>query len=80
MKNNKTIRVESCVMRVAGYGLRVARIFKPETRIPQLATLLFLLLIPTLVFSQQFATKSLGDYGNVTVMEVSGNYDCCFPN
>jgi len=31
--------------------------------------------ITSTAFSQQFTAKNLGDYGNVTVMEVTGNYD-----
>ena len=40
-----------------------------------------ILLISCLVFvalpshAQEFAVKNIGDYGNVSVMEVSGNYD-----
>ena len=41
---------------------------------PILAFTLFSI-ISSNVFSQDFTTRSLGDYGNVTVMEVTGNYD-----
>ncbi len=44
-------------------------------KIKTLLFFLFLLFISTTSFSQQFTAKSLGDYGNVTVMEVTGNYD-----
>ena len=36
--------------------------------------LLLLLFVPSLV-SADFVANNLGDYGNVTVMEVTGNYD-----
>ena len=41
---------------------------------PILAFTLFSI-ISSNVFSQDFTARSLGDYGNVTVMEASGNYD-----
>lgn len=44
------------------------------------ALIILVLLLETALFSrtavaEDFTTTSLGDYGNVTVMEVSGNYD-----
>ena len=44
-------------------------------KVKTLLSLLFVLFISTTSFAQQFTAKSLGDYGNVTVMEVQGNYD-----
>ncbi len=40
--------------------------------------LLFLLPIPA--FSQEFTVTPLGDFGNVTVMEVTGDYDAENPD
>ena len=46
-----------------------------------LIVLLFntLLFIPSFSVAQDFSTKTLGDYGNVTVMEVTGSYDAKNP-
>ncbi len=44
-------------------------------KVKTLLFLLFVLFISTTSFAQQFTAKSLGDYGNVTVMEIQGNYD-----
>ena len=41
---------------------------------PVLAFILFLFL-PSVSNARDFTAKSLGDYGNVTVMEAAGNYD-----
>jgi len=38
-------------------------------------TTVFCLFISQISFAQDFIATSLGDYGNVTVMEVTGNYD-----
>jgi len=40
----------------------------------------FSLGISGLCFSQDFTAKTIGDYGNVTVMEVTGNYDAKNPD
>ena len=37
--------------------------------------ILFVLLMPLTSSAQQFTATALGDYGNVTVMEVTGNYN-----
>ena len=58
----------------------------PSTRNPKRATLLLTLLTLLLfsgaapAFAQQFTAKSLGDHGNVTVMEVTGRYDAENPD
>jgi large repetitive protein len=39
-----------------------------------------LLFIPSSSIAQDFSTKNLGDYGNVTVMEVTGSYDANNPD
>jgi hypothetical protein len=49
-------------------------------KIKTLLSFLFILLISTISFAQDFTAKSLGDYGNVTVMEVTGNYDADNPD
>ncbi|MEW6215865.1 MAG: hypothetical protein AB1478_11805, partial [Nitrospirota bacterium] len=36
--------------------------------------------IPLIASAQEFTAKTLGDYGNVTVMEVTGNYDAKNPD
>lgn len=41
---------------------------------------LILFLIPTLSTAQDFTATTIGDYGNVTVMEVTGNYDARNPD
>ena len=41
---------------------------------------LFALCIPLTSFADQFTVKSLGDYGNITAMEVTGNYDSDNPD
>jgi hypothetical protein len=38
------------------------------------------LVIPTRIIAADFAAVSLGDYGNVSVMEVSGNYNAKNPD
>jgi len=38
------------------------------------------LFIQTISFAQDFTANTLGDYGNVTVMEVTGNYDAKNPD
>jgi len=47
-----------------------------------LIVLLFniLLFIPSFSFAENFSTKTIGDYGNVTVMEVTGSYDAKNPD
>ena len=40
----------------------------------------FLSLFISVSFAQDFTAKSIGDYGNVTVMEVTGNYDAKNPD
>lgn len=40
-----------------------------------LVSLLFTLFLALPSLAQDFTARSIGDYGNVTVMEVSGNYD-----
>ncbi|MEW6571053.1 MAG: CARDB domain-containing protein [Nitrospirota bacterium] len=42
--------------------------------------ILIFLTLPALSFAQDFTAKSIGDYGNVTVMEVIGNYDARNPD
>lgn len=42
--------------------------------------LIILLLLPVLSHASDFTAKSLGDHGNVTVMEVTGNYDAKNPD
>lgn len=46
----------------------------------QLAFLILSLFIPTQSSAQTFTAKFIGDYGNVTVMEVAGNYDAKNPD
>ena len=41
---------------------------------------LILFLIPTLSPAREFTADTIGDYGNVTVMEVTGNYDAKKPD
>ena len=41
---------------------------------------LSLIFLPSVSSAQQFTATSLGDYGNVTVMEVTGNYDAKNPD
>jgi Tol biopolymer transport system component/flagellar hook assembly protein FlgD/fibronectin type 3 domain-containing protein len=45
-----------------------------------LAAILLLLCVPLLSFGETFTATSLNDFGNVTVMEVSGNYDAKNPD
>ncbi len=45
-----------------------------------LLSLLFIAICSTTSFAQQFTVTSLGDYGNVTVMEIQGNYDADNPD
>ncbi|HWR58494.1 MAG TPA: prenyltransferase/squalene oxidase repeat-containing protein, partial [Thermodesulfovibrionales bacterium] len=52
---------------------------KLQLIIIQLLTLSFLL-IPSIITAQDFTAKTLNDYGNVTVMEVTGNYDAKNPD
>ena len=42
--------------------------------------LIMCFLIPTRIFAADFTAVSLGEYGNVTVMETSGNYDANNPD
>ena len=49
-------------------------------RLTQIAFALLAVFTPCLAFSQDFTAKSLGDYGNVTVMEIQGNYDAPNPD
>ena len=59
---------------------RATRSVRLRLRFIQLALTLVAILIPCLAFSQDFTAKSLGDHGNVTVMEVNGNYDVDNPD
>jgi hypothetical protein len=43
-------------------------------------TAIVCLCIPAGIFAADFTAKSLGDYGNVTVMETTGNYDSKNPD
>ncbi len=45
-----------------------------------LMALILLLALPSLSSASEFAAQTVGDYGNVTVMEVSGNYDANNPD
>ena len=38
-------------------------------------TVIMCFLIPTRIFAADFTAKFLGDYGNATVMEVTGDYN-----
>lgn len=50
-------------------------------RLPAAVPLLLLgILLPAMVSAQSFTVAPKGDYGNVTVMEVSGNYDALMPD
>ncbi len=42
--------------------------------------LIMFFLLPTRIFAADFTAVSLGDYGNATVMEVSGSYDAKNPD
>ena len=42
-----------------------------------LIALILLLVFPSISLSVDFTTATLGDHGNVMVMEVFGNYDTC---
>lgn len=44
------------------------------------AVLIFSLLVPAFVLAADFVVRNIGDYGNVTVMQVSGNYDAKNPD
>lgn len=49
--------------------------FQSVPRNIQFALLSVLLFAPAFVSAQDFTARALGDYGNVTVMEIQGNYD-----
>jgi flagellar hook assembly protein FlgD len=59
---------------------RAARGVRLGLRFAQAALALFVAFVPCFVSAQQFTAKSLGDYGNVTVMEVQGNYNADNPD
>ena len=40
----------------------------------------FLLFVSTVVSADTFSAKTINDFGNVTVMEVTGNYDANNPD
>ena len=50
------------------------------TRNAQLILFFLLLLVPSVSLGQGFTARTIGDYGNVTVMEVAGNYDALNPD
>ena len=50
-------------------------------RVIQIAIIIMLsAFIPTFSYAQDFTATTVGDYGNVTVMEVIGNYDAINPD
>jgi len=54
---------------------RVMRIPNKPTSLCLALIAMLWLVIPTKANAQAFTASTLGDYGNVTVMEVTGNYD-----
>ena len=42
--------------------------------------IVFLLFLPSFVTANTFTAKTINDYGNITVMEVTGNYDANNPD
>lgn len=52
----------------------------PPASGPDITPRLLLLQAPALCFSQDFSARKIGSYGNVVVMEVTGNYDANAPN
>ncbi len=60
--------------------MRLYKRKRNEFRFPYLSALICVYLCPFFFFAhisyaQDFTAETLGDYGNITVMQVSGNYD-----
>jgi len=54
---------------------------KTDLKLVGIITAFFLFFsIPAIVLADAFTAKTIGDYGNVTVMEVTGNYDAKNPD
>lgn len=57
----------------------INRFSRRLSRSAQFAFIFLCSFIATTAFAQQFTATTVGDYGNVTVMEVAGNYDADLP-